>query len=104
MVELYKNGADGKLDTVSDVDVYMDGVKHTVKAGEKIEVTPGNSITLEPYVYHRFYGKKGEGMLIVGEVSKVNDDNCDNVFLVTSERFCGVDEDEPKKYLLVNEY
>ncbi len=104
VVELYKEGADGKLDMTSDVDVYMDGVKHTFKAGEKIEVTPGNSITIEPYVYHRFYAKKGEGMLIVGEVSKVNDDNCDNVFLVESDRFCGVDEDEPKKYLLVNEY
>ena len=82
----------------------MDGVKQIFKPGEKIEVAPGNSITLEPFNYHKFYAKSGEGVLIVGEVSKVNDDTCDNVFLVKSERFCGVEEDEPKKYILVNEY
>ena len=71
---------------------------------EKIEVTPGNSITLEPFSYHRFYPKKDAGMLIVGEVSKVNDDNTDNVFLVKSDRFCEIEEDEEKRYVLVNEY
>ncbi len=104
VVEMYNKAEDGGLDKVNDVEVYMDGVKHCFKPGEPIEVTPGNSITLEPFNYHRFYAKDGAGMLIVGEVSKVNDDNTDNVFLVTSERFCGVDEDEAKKYLLVNEY
>ncbi len=104
VVELYNKGKDGKLDLENDVVVYMDGIKHVFKPGEKIEVTPGNSITLEPYCYHRFYAKKGAGYLIVGEVSRVNDDKTDNVFLVESERFCGIEEDEPKKYTLANEY
>lgn len=104
VVEMYKKGADGKLDTESEYDVYMDGVKYTKKPGEKIEVTPGNSITIEPYMFHKFYPKKGEGVLIAGEVSRVNDDNCDNVFAVEMDRFCEIDEDTPKKYVLVNEY
>lgn len=104
VVEMYNKAEDGGLDLVNDVEVYMDGVKHTFKPGEKIEVTPGNSITLEPFSYHRFYPKKDAGMLIVGEVSKVNDDNTDNVFLIKSDRFCEIEEDEEKRYVLVNEY
>ena len=33
-----------------------------------------------------------------------NDDNNDNVFLVTSNRFCPVEEDEVPIHHLVNEY
>ena len=104
VVELYGKAEDGGLDKEKNVEVYMDAVKYSVPAGSKIEVTPGNSITLEPFVYHRFSAKRGEGMLIVGEVSKVNDDNNDNVFLVKTERFCGIEEDEAPIHLLVNEY
>lgn len=104
VVELYRRSEDGGLDTETPVDVYMDGVKYTFGPGEKIEVTPGNSITLEPFMYHRFYAKKGEGFLIVGEVSKVNDDDHDNVFLVKSERFCAIDEDEAPIHPLVKEH
>lgn len=103
-VVLYNKAEDGGLDRESDVTVYMDAVKHVVPAGSIIEVTPGNSITLEPFVYHTFCAKRGAGLLIVGEVSKVNDDNNDNVFYEKSERFCGIDEDEKPIHLLVNEY
>ena len=52
----------------------------------------------------RFFAKKDCGLLIVGEVSKVNDDNTDNVFYKKSERFIAVEEDEEIIYPLVNEY
>lgn len=103
IVEMYNKTDDDKL-ADSDVNVYMDGVLHTYKAGEKIYVTPGNSITIEPFVFHRFYPEKDKGYLIVGEVSKVNDDNCDNVFLNPSERFIPIEEDEAIIHPLVNEY
>jgi len=104
VVQLYNKAADGGLDTESDVVVYTDSIKRTLKAGEFIEVNPGDSITLEPYVYHKFFAKKDSGLLIVGEVSKVNDDNTDNVFYKKSERFSKVEEDEEIIYPLVNEY
>lgn len=104
VVQLYNKAEDGGLDKESDVTVYTDGVKNVLPAGSLIEVTPGNSITLEPYVFHKFYAKRGEGLLIVGEVSKVNDDNTDNVFFKKSERFADVIEDEEITYPLVNEY
>ena len=103
-VELYNKSEDGTIDTVSDVSVWQDAVLHTYKPGETIEITPGNSITLEPFVYHRFFAKKGEGMLIVGEVSKVNDDKNDNVFSEVSNYFCAIEEDENPLHPLSSEY
>ncbi len=104
VVQLYNRTADDKLDEEKNVEFYMDCVKHTVKPGEPIYVTPGNSITIEPYIFHRFYPEKDKGLLIVGEVSKVNDDNNDNIFLVKSQRYCEIEEDEKKVYPLCNEY
>ena len=103
LVELYKKAEDGGLDTETPVRVRQDGILHTYAPGEPIPVTPGNSITLEPYHYHRFYPAKGEGLLIVGEVSRVNDDTCDNVFLHPSERFIPIEEDEEPLHPLCNE-
>jgi len=91
-----------QLDT--DVTVWMDGVKHTFAAGEPIDVLPGNSITLPPYVAHIFGPKPGCGELVCGEVSKVNDDNTDNYFLEPTARFADIVEDEPRLHPLCNEY
>ena len=103
-VQVYAKGEDGKIDETQPVVLYRDGERYEATAGEVIEITNGNSITLTPYVYHRFYTKKGTGDLIIGEVSKINDDNLDNVFANPQERFCAIEEDEPKYRLLVNEY
>ncbi len=104
VIQMYHATADDKLDTEKEIEVFMDGIKHTFKPGENIEITPGNSITIEPYVYHRFVAKKDKGLLIVGEVSKVNDDNTDNVFFKKSERFTKIEEDEEILHPLCNEY
>jgi D-lyxose ketol-isomerase len=104
MVQLYNSTTTGVLDETSDVMVVTDGISKIVPAGGIIEISTGNSITLVPGIYHRFYAKKGGGMLVVGEVSTINDDYTDNVFLNKSARFCQIEEDEKPKYLLVNEY
>ena len=104
MIQVFANGSDGKPDASKDIVLYRDGVRYVAKAGETLEITTGNSITLPPYVYHRFYAKTGTGDLIVGEVSKINDDNIDNVFAYPKDRFSQIDEDESPYRLLVNEY
>ena len=91
-----------QLDT--DVTVYMDGIACTYKAGEEILVYPGDSISLPPYVAHIFGPKIGCGELVVGEVSKVNDDNTDNYFLEPTYRFSEIEEDEAILHPLCNEY
>ena len=102
-VYLWNTDENGKqLET--DVTVPMDGILRTFKAGEEILVYPGNSISLQPHMAHVFGPKVGEGDLICGEVSKVNDDNTDNYFLDPTSRFADIDEDEAPLHPLCNEY
>ena len=103
-VQLYNKAEDGGLDKESDVTVCTDSIERTVKAGDVLELGAGESITLTPYMFHRFYAKTGCGDLVVGEVSKINDDHKDNVFAVVRERFCTMDEDEAPYRRLVADY
>lgn len=89
------------LDT--DVRVRTDGLTRVVRAGEKFLVTKGNSITLPPYVSHIFGPEPGTGDVVVGEVSKVNDDHTDNYFVEEVARFADIEEDAPILRPLCNE-
>ncbi|MGI6172463.1 MAG: D-lyxose/D-mannose family sugar isomerase [Christensenellales bacterium] len=100
---LWNADRDGnQLDT--DVRVYMDGILRTVKAGEEIRIEKGASVSLPPYVAHVFGPLPASGDLLVGEVSKVNDDNTDNFFLEPTSRFADIEEDEDILHPLCNEY
>ena len=90
------------LDPVAPVTVYTDGVKRVVEAGGTIELSPGESITLPPKVFHSFWSKKG--MCLIGEVSLVNDDDTDNCFAEPIGRFPTIVEDEPPLHLLTKDY
>jgi D-lyxose ketol-isomerase len=89
--------------TDAPVTVRADGVERTLKPWEKLRLTPGESVTVDRGVYHRFYGEAGKGVVLVGEVSQVNDDNTDNYFLEPVERFAEIEEDEPPLRRLWNE-
>lgn len=86
------------------MDVSLDGVRHQLDAGHTFRLTPGMSITLTPLLYHEFWAEEGKGMAIVGEVSSVNDDERDNVFLAKVGRFPTVNEDVVAKHMLCTEY
>lgn len=90
-------------DLESDVHVVCDGQPVTVKAGGYVDVKVGNSITLTPYVYHSFSAVKEDGDLIVGEVSRVNDDANDNHFNPYVD-FKKIEEDVTAKYRLCGGY
>lgn len=104
MLSVYQSLADGKLDSDSSVHVRMDGIDRTLKAGIPITIPPGNSITLTPGLYHRFWAQKGAGNLIAGEVSSVNDDSTDNTFFQPAARFIPIEENVPPLCPLCNEY
>ena len=93
-----------QLDEINEITVSMDGVERTVPAGGKVILDPGESITLPPFMYHNFYVQTGRGMVLVGEVSRVNDDDRDNRFHTPLRRFATIEEDAPPMFLLCTEY
>ena len=101
VVQLYNSTQDEGLDS-SDVVVNTDGLKHTIQAGGKVILHPGESITIPQYCYHTFWAE--ESRTLVGEVSLVNDDNLDNRFYEQMDRFSIVEEDELPFRLLVSDY
>lgn len=103
-IQLFASKPNRSLDPDGEVTVYTDGILRILPAGTILDITPGNSITLTPGLYHRFYAKHGFGDIVAGEVSSVNDDNTDNLFFQPSQRFTGIEEDEPAIHPLVNEY
>jgi D-lyxose ketol-isomerase len=103
-IKLYNSTDDGSVDEVSDVHFEMDGINYIRRAGETVEVHPGHSITLRPFMYHLFWAKKGAGDLICGEVSTVNDDLTDNYNADVDARFSTIEEDEKILHPLCNEY
>ena len=103
VIKLYNATEDNCL-ADSDVEVSIDGVKHTFTAGTEIKLNPGQSVTLTPGLFHRFWGEEGKGTVIVREVSMCNDDANDNCFYDKAGRFPEIEEDEAPLYLLCNEY
>lgn len=103
VMELYYATDDDKL-SPDPVTVSIDGVLTTVEAGKPLILKPGQSICLKSRLYHRFYGEKGRGKVLTGEVSLVNDDAKDNRFYQEIGRFPEIDEDVKPYRLLVNDY
>ena len=101
VVQLYNSTPDEGLDS-SDVLVNTDGLERSIPAGGKINLHPGESITIQQYCYHTFWAEHSR--TLVGEVSLVNDDNLDNRFYEQMDRFSSVEEDEPPYRLLVSDY
>lgn len=100
---LHHATADDRL-ADSPVTFTKDGVAGSVDAGGEVALTPGESITIPPRLFHSFWGADGTGRVLVGEVSTVNDDAGDNCFYEKQLRFPEIEEDEPPYRLLVGDY
>ncbi len=86
------------------VEIAVDSVRRTVRAGDTIVLAPGQSVCLPQRLYHKFWGREGTGPVLVGEVSRVNDDHVDNRFFDPVGRFPAVEEDVEPLHLLVGDY
>ena len=104
LVQVYNATEDGSGFLQTPVEVSVDGRTYSVEAGSIIRLTPGESIAIPARQYHKFWGEKGYGTVLLGEVSKVNDDVNDNRFYENLDRFPAVEEDEEPLYLLCNEF
>jgi D-lyxose ketol-isomerase len=103
VIVLYRSTPDEKL-SFDPLYASVDGVRKKFKPGQKIILKPGESIFLEPFMYHSFYARNGTGPVVIGEVSEVNDDENDNRFLDSIGRFPAIEEDESPLHLLCTEY
>lgn len=104
LIRVYNSTPEEELDKVNDVHVHVDGREMVVPAGTQVRLTPGESISIYPYMYHDFEVEAGTGAVLLGEVSQCNDDNTDNRFNPPMGRFPQIEEDEPPYRLLCNEY
>lgn len=105
ILELTLYNADEKNNfSDTDVTITLDGKKTVVTAGSTIQLKPGQSVTLLPHQYHSWHGISGTGDIAVFEVSKANDDNIDNHFYDQTPWVPLVEEDEPIKYLVFDDY
>lgn len=104
LIRVYHTTPDEDLDRIGAVRVRLDGRVLIVPAGTQLRLTPGESITLAPYLYHDFSVEAGGGPVLLGEVSQCNDDYFDNRFYEPVGRFPTIEEDETPYRLLCNEY
>jgi len=104
LIRVYNSDENEQIDRESPVTVHLDGCERVVPAGTQVRLTPGQSITITPLLYHDFTVEAGSGAVLLGEVSQCNDDNTDNRFEPPMGRFPAIEEDEPPYRLLCNEY
>lgn len=104
LIRVYSSTPDEDMDRAGDVCVHLDGRAMVVPAGTQLRLTPGESIAIQPRLYHDFEVEQGTGPVLLGEVSQCNDDNTDNRFYEAIGRFPAIEEDEPPYRLLCNEY
>lgn len=102
-IQLYNTSGNDQL-AETPVMLTMDGIKKKIESGSVIDLNPGESITIKPRHYHKFWCKEGSEKVLIGEVSSVNDDYRDNVFLKEINRFMEIKEDEEPLYLLYDDY
>ncbi|WP_274423618.1 D-lyxose/D-mannose family sugar isomerase [Chelativorans sp. YIM 93263] len=101
-IKLHASAPDGSVDPKAPVSVPTDGIIRRFDAGGVLRLSPGESVTLMPGVWHNFWAEDAD--VLIGEVSTVNDDLTDNIFAEPIARFSEVEEDEEPYRLLVSDY
>ncbi|MFK7751346.1 MAG: D-lyxose/D-mannose family sugar isomerase [Sedimentitalea sp.] len=102
VLELFMADPDGGIDRAATVTTLSDGVAVTLPAGGHLRLSPGQSVTLHPNVWHAFWAERADCMIC--EVSTVNDDETDNLFEQPIGRFSTLTEDCAPTHLLVSDY
>ena len=104
LIRFYQATAAEGLARSRSFTLSVDGVRRQLAAGAVLRLRPGESVCITSRIYHTFWGEPGRGAVLVGEVSKVNDDERDNRFLDPVGRFPAIEEDVRPTRLLCMEY
>ena len=92
----------GDLDDRKTVEVLVDGQERKYNPGESVALKNGESLTIEPNVYHDFTSKGGDALAV--EISLANDGANDNFFYDPVGVAQEIEEDEQPRRLLVQDY
>lgn len=81
--------------------IVKDGLVLNVAGSDILTLRPGESVRIEPGVFHQFWGKLGKSPVISMEISSLNNDKTDNHWLDHQvSRYPNIIEDEPITYPL----
>ena len=70
LITVYNSTKDEDLDKEGEVHIHKDGREMVVPAGTPVRLIPGESISIQPYLYHDFNVEEGTGAVLIGEVSQ----------------------------------
>ena len=101
-IRLYHSKPTGDLDEERNVVAQVDGQTRDLAPGEVVPLRPGEGLTLDVGVYHEFTASGKD--TVVAEISLANDDDNDNIFYDPVALMQEVEEDEPPRRLLANDY
>jgi D-lyxose ketol-isomerase len=104
MLQLYNANDDESMNETAPGTVYCDGVRNSFEAGQVFEIPHGQSLTIVPRLYHRFWAKDDGDVLVGGEISTISVPKTDNRFGGTARRFVPIEEDVAPTYLLNIDY
>ena len=103
VVQVYRSTAQAELDETRRAAVWINGISYNIKPGALVRLAPGDSMTLEPRYYHKYWADKSG--CVLGEISLTCDEVRDYHFhdnLVS--RFPEIEEDAVPMHLLYHEY
>jgi D-lyxose ketol-isomerase len=103
IVQLYNSTVNNEFED-TNISISIDGEIKVVNPGGIIDLSPGESITIPGKIFHKFWAKEKHGKVLIGEVSRINDDKQDNFYYEKVGRFPEIEEDEEPLYLLVSDY
>ena len=91
-----------KVAVSGNTEVRIDGELRRVPSGRPFVLEAGQRVTLVPGIWHEFAPLSED--CVIGEVSTVNDDLNDNLFIdLRIGRFTVIEEDEPAEVHLISE-
>lgn len=104
MIQLFPSNPNESMSQTGGGYVYCDGVKKPYEAGQVFEIPHGQSLTIVPRLYHRFWAKDEGAVLVGGEISTISVPKTDNKFGAGARRFVAIEEDVAPTYLLNVDY
>jgi D-lyxose ketol-isomerase len=104
MIQLYNANDDESMNETTPGTVYCDAVRKSFEAGQVFEIPHGQSLTIVPRLYHRFWAKDDGDVLVGGEISTISVPKTDNRFGGNARRFVPIEEDVAPTYLLNIDY